>query len=135
MFLPAIQIALTSLLDITYRPELTFGEVISLVLVLLGFVGIIWRWYFSTHPFTMTLSVKKYDYKGNENFSESNLIQGINELYPRRLTLRLKLRRERNFEQINVTFIERRLFRWVDAQQNLVSISALYDSQIEDRSK
>ncbi len=119
----------------TLQVVANISAIVSVVILLaITFIGIK-HWIFSIYPFKMDVFVGKYDYKSPQKFIGSNIIEGVKELYPQWLTLKIKLGQERKFEQINVRFFERRLFRWVDASKNSVSVSALYDPQTEDKAR
>lgn len=102
---------MNAFLNSAYRPEITLGEIIAISITLLGVLIWGWRWWISKSPFEMEVFKEKYEsiVKTYPSF-QYKLIQGIHELFPTSLTLIIKPKINKNFEQINVRFIEN---KWI----------------------
>ena len=160
VFCPVIVISVKALWDFTYHSDITLGEIIGASLTLLGALILGWcwghRWWISKSPFKMEVFKEKYEsiHKTYPS-SQCKLIQGIHELFPTSLTLIIKPKINKNFEQINVRFIEKRwilfnhrgqwgqffryrstpilnsFWEWIDAPKNIISIVEIKDPPAE----
>lgn len=112
-----------------------------------------WRWWISKSPFEMEVFKEKYEsIVKTYPSSQYKLIQGVHELFPTSLTLIIKPKINKNFEQINVRFIENKwilfnrwghfiryrsisilssFWEWVDAPKNIISIVEIKDPPVE----
>jgi hypothetical protein len=125
-------------------------DLLTFYVVVLGLVstliGCFVRRYLTNHPFKMDFSDEDFSYNGERHYHKSKTIQGVDGLFPiTPLTLRIKLRTERNFEQINIRLVQRRYFSdeffrnilrpvfwyWVDTPTQSVSIEKIADPKVE----
>jgi hypothetical protein len=100
------------------------------VLVLIsGIVTWLVRRYLTNHPFTMRFSNEGPYYNGDLSLSKTKKIEGVHGLFPDTIILKIKMKKERNLEQINIRLIEKQCFfcNWKDAPKNSIFIEKITD--------
>jgi len=108
-------------------------NVLTFYIVLGGLIyGIIrwwWRRHLKSHPFEMRFSDKGPYGEGESSDSRKKVIRNIHGLGHDPLILKIKLRIERNLEEINIRLVKRKWFRLhhQDAPKNLVSVQKIID--------
>ena len=135
IFYPVMFITINALINSVYVPKLTLGEIISIVLTLLGTIGysmvLFRRWHIKSYPFKIEIFIDKdlNNIKPNES-SKIKIIEGMNSLFPK-FTLRIRPRKGIYLEEINIRFVKKQLWKWVDVPKKVIHITALSAPQID----
>ena len=134
IFYPVMFIAIRALISSLYVPQLTLGEIISIVLTLLGAIGysivLFWRWHIKSYPFKIEIFIDKdlNNIKPNES-SKIKIIEGMNSLFPK-FPLRIRPKKGIYLEEINIRFVKKQLCKWVDISKEVIYITELCAPQI-----
>lgn len=120
VIMPVLFITINWLCKIKYDPTITLGEIIAIILTVIGglwlIVSIITKLYVSKHPFKMAEAYENYDYYKSKKarnlspWSEPIQIRCINGQWCKdRINIHLKARRKVDLKQINFRFVEKRI--------------------------